>query len=367
MKKTLKSFVSPLFILSVVIPTSLATVYYSKYASGVYLSESQLIIRTPEKQSSSLLGDFLQGAGFTNSQSDAYSVQEYMLSRDAMHRVDDKLRIKEKFSHADIDIFSRFAGIIPDNSYEAFYQYYQNMVEVELDGTSSIITLKTRAFNAEDASQVNKSLLFFSEELVNKLNERARQDMIAFAQTAVDEAEAKAKAASLALAKYQNTVGVIDPEQQSAIPLQQIAKLQDELIATRTQILQVETLSAENPQLPVLRKRAEMLEKEIEKSSAKLTGSPDKSLVSKTVQFNRLALDKEFADRQLASTLTSLEQARAEAQRQQLYVERIAQPSLPDIAQEPYRLRIVVTVFILSLIIWGILSLLVAGVKDHQE
>ena len=89
--------------------------------------------------------------------------------------------------------------------------------------------------------------------------------------------------------------------------------------------------------------------------------------MSKTVQFNRLALDKEFADRQLASTLTSLEQARAEAQRQQLYVERIAQPSLPDVAQEPYRLRIVVTVFILSLIIWGILSLLVAGVKDHQE
>ena len=110
-----------------------------------------------------------------------------------------------------------------------------------------------------------------------------------------------------------------------------------------------------------------MLEKEIDKESGQLTGSPDKSLVSKAVQFNRLSLDKEFADRQLSSALASLEQARTEAQKQQLYLERIAQPSLADVAQEPYRLRIIATVFILGLIIWGILSLLIAGVKDHQE
>lgn len=356
-----------LFLLCVIIPTFAASTYYAKFASDIYLSESQLIIRTPEKQTSSLLGDFLQGSGFVSSQSDAYTVQQYVLSRDAMRRLDEKFAMKEKFSSANIDPVSRFAGVLPDNSYEAFYRYYQKMVEVELDSTSSIIILRSRAFKASDAQEINQQLLTFSEDLVNKLNERARQDMIRFAQNEVTDAESKAKTAALALARYQNTVGVIDPVQQSSIPLQQIAKLQDELISTRTQILQVETLSAENPQLPILHKRAEMLEQEIEKESNKLTGSADKSLVSKAVQFNRLSLDKEFADRQLASTLASLEQARAEAQRQQLYVERIAQPSLPDVAQEPDRIKIVFTVFILGMISWGVLSLLVAGVKEHQD
>jgi capsular polysaccharide transport system permease protein len=366
-KKPFKLLKDKTFLIFVLIPTLTVSIYYAKFASDIYLSESQLIIRTPEKQTSSLLGDFLQGTGFIRSQDDAYTVQKYILSRDAMRELDKKLIVKEKFSSTSIDPLSRFAGVLPDNSYESFYRYYQKMVEVELDASSGIITLRSRAFKANDAQDINQNLLAFSEELVNKLNERARQDMIHFAQKEVDNAEVKAKTASLALARYQNTVGVIDPQQQSAIPLQQIAKLQDELISTRTQILQIETLSAENPQLPVLHKKAEMLEKEIDKESSHLTGSPDKSLVSKAVQFNRLSLDKEFADRQLASTLASLEQARAEAQRQQLYVERIAQPSLPDVAQEPYRMRIVATIFILGTIIWGIISLLISGIKEHQD
>ena len=70
---------------------------------------------------------------------------------------------------------------------------------------------------------------------------------------------------------------------------------------------------------------------------------------------------------QLASALASLESARNEAQRQQVYLERIAQPSLPDVAQEPRRLRSIAATFILGLVAWGILSMLVAGVREHQD
>jgi capsular polysaccharide transport system permease protein len=74
-----------------------------------------------------------------------------------------------------------------------------------------------------------------------------------------------------------------------------------------------------------------------------------------------------FANRQLASALASLEQARNEAQRQQLYIERVAQPSLPDDAMEPRRLRAVLAVFVLGLVAWGVLSLLVASVREHVD
>lgn len=356
-----------LFILCVVIPTLSAIIYYTWIASDVYVSESQLVIRTPDKQSSSLLGDFLQGAGFSNSQNDAYTVQEYILSRDALDKLDKKLAVKEKFSSTSIDRLSRFGGILSDQSNEALHRYYQKMVEVELDTLSSIITLRSRAFQAQDALDINQYLLNTSEQLVNKLNDRARLDMLQFAKGEVDTAEEKAKKAAVALARYQNTAGVVDPENQAAIPLQQIAKLQDELLATRTQVLQIESLTPQNPQLPSLHKRVTMLEKEIEKESAGLTGSTDKSLVNKAVQYSRLTLEKEFADRQLASALASLEQSRAEAQKQQLYVENIAKPSLPDEAQEPKRLRIIATVVVLGVIAWGILSLLVAGIKEHKD
>ena len=93
----------------------------------------------------------------------------------------------------------------------------------------------------------------------------------------------------------------------------------------------------------------------------------ERSLSSKAAEYERLTLDRSFADKQLAVALTSLEQARNDAQRKQLYLERIVQPSLPDVAVEPRRLRGVLATLLLGLIAWGILSLLLAGVLEHHS
>ena len=246
------------------------------------------------------------------------------------------------------------------------HRYYQKMVGVQLDPVSSIAIVTVRAFSADEAQKINKHLLEMGEALVNQLNERGRQDMIRFAANEVSEAEKKAKVASLTLARYRNEKGVIDPEKQSAIPLQQIAKLQDELIATKSQLAQLQMLTKENPQIPVLKKRIQMLETEIELETGRVAGG-GRSLASKAVEFQRLALEKEFADKQLAIALASLEQARNEAQRKQLYLERIAQPSLPDAAMEPRRIRSILATVMLGLIAWGVLTMIVAGAREHMD
>jgi capsular polysaccharide transport system permease protein len=40
---------------------------------------------------------------------------------------------------------------------------------------------------------------------------------------------------------------------------------------------------------------------------------------------------------------------------------------LPDVAQEPHRLRGILATFVLGLVAWGILSMLLAGVREHQD
>jgi len=206
-----------------------------------------------------------------------------------------------------------------------------------------------------------------SEARVNQLNTRGRQDLINFAQQEVADARRRALEASLLLADYRNKKGVIDPERQTAIPLQQIAKLQTELLAAKTQLAQVMLLAQENPQIPSLKQTVAMLEKEIAQESAKVTGDTKQSLASKAADFQKLAMNKEFADKMLAGALTTLEQARTESQRQQLYLERISQPSLPDAALEPRRVRGVLTAFVLGLLFWGIAAMVIAGVKEHQH
>ncbi len=74
--------------------------------------------------------------------------------------------------------------------------------------------------------------------------------------------------AALALAQFRNASGIIDPEKQAAVQLQMISKLQDELIGSRMQLLQLRAMAPENPQIPVLQARIAGLSRQIDSSSA---------------------------------------------------------------------------------------------------
>lgn len=358
--------VSRLFLLTVVLPTALSATYFGLLASDVFVSESRFVVRSPQRQTAMGLGAILQSAGFSRSQDDTYTVHDYILSRDALRQLEQSLSISKAFGHQNVDIFARFAGIDPDNSFEALHRYYQNHVKLEVDSASSIMVLRTSAFDALLAKDMNERLLDMSERLVNALNQRGREDMIRFALSEVTAAEELARQATLAVAAFRTRMGVFDPDRQSALQLQLVSKLQDELIATRTQIAQVRLLASENPQIPGLEKRLEALRKEIDAETGKVAGS-GRSLSSQSVEYERLALNRVFADKQLSAALASLEQARNDAQRKQFYLERIVQPVLADSAVEPRRLRSILATLVLGLVAWGILSMLLAGVREHQD
>ena len=354
-----------LFKLTVVAPTTVALLYFGLIASDQYVSESHFVVRSPEKQTPMGFGAVLSSvAGFSKSLDDTYSVHDYIRSRDAMSAVNAVIDLRKVYGSA--DWFGRFNPIGLDGSNEALHHYYQKKISVELDSTSSISVLTVRAFSADEALRINESLLRQGEQLVNQLNNRGRRDLIQFAQSEVTNAEGKAKLAAKALSDYRTLKGVLDPEKQSSIQLQQISKMQDELIATRTQLAQIESLSPENPQIPALRTRIASIETEIRNETNKVAGG-NVSLARKAGEYQRLALEREFADKQLASAMTSLEQARNDAQRKQLYLERTVQPSKPDVAVEPKRLRGIFSTMILGLVAYGILSMLLAGVREHQD
>jgi capsular polysaccharide transport system permease protein len=358
--------INSLFLLIVVLPTVLACLYFGVFASDVFISESRFVVRSPQKQSTTGLGAILQGAGFTRSQDDTYTVNDYILSRDALQQLEQSFQLSKAYGSVHVDRISRFAGIDPDNSFEAFHRYYQKHVNLVVDGVSSITVLRTSAFAAADAHRMNEKLLELSEKLINQLNERGRQDMIKFAASEVAAAEQTAKAATMAVSQFRTQKGVFDPERQSTLQLQLVSKLQDELIATKTQLAQVREIARDNPQISSLQKKLDTLQAEISAETAKVAGG-ERSLSSKSADFERLSLERAFADKQLATALTSLEQAKNEAQRKQLYLERIVQPNLPDMAVEPRRLRSILATFVLGMVAWGVISMLVAGVREHRQ
>jgi capsular polysaccharide transport system permease protein len=239
-------------------------------------------------------------------------------------------------------------------------------VSVDYDTVSSISVLRVRAYTAADAQRINAQLLEMGERLVNTMNIRSRQDLIQVAEQEVRLAEERAKVAASALSSFRVSRQVFDPDRQSAIQLQGVVKLREELMTAQAQLDQVRRVSPGNPQVPGLEARVRDLRKAIDEENARVLGR-DSGLSSKSAAYDRIALEKLFAERQLAGALAALDTARNEAARKQLYLERLVQPHLPDKAAEPRRLRSVLTVLAMGLMLWGITSLVIASVREHTD
>jgi len=358
-------FTNKLLLVTVVLPTLLAATYFSFVASDIYISESRFIVRGSQHNTQpGLLGTLLQGSTLSRSLDDTQAVHDYILSRDALKELIQKQGLADAYKRHDIDFLNRFGALGFNGSFESLHKYYERRISVDVDSTSSIAVLRVSAFTAQDARRINESILGMSERFVNELSERARRDIVRFATAEVTDAERRAESAAVALAVFRAEKSVMDPERQSAAQLMQIAKIEDQLIATKTEIAELRASSPQNPQLPALQTRRDVLEKEISDQLGRVTGYGG-SLSAKAAGYMHVALERDFAEKQVAAAMAFLENARNEAQRQQLYLERIVQPNLPDYALEPKRLRSVVVVFVLGMMAWGVLSLLAAGVREH--
>lgn len=361
--------VNKLFLLFVVIPTLVSSLYFGLIASDVYISQSRFVIYNPQNPASSGggLSTLLQGAGLSSSSYGVYAAHDYILSRDALTELQRTLGYRRMVSNPDIDVFNRFGGWVwYDTSFENLFKYYSHMVGDEVDTTSNISTLTARAYTAKDAQAINSELLRLAQQLVVRLNARANEDAVRFYKQQVADAEAKVQTTALALSRYRNTSKVFSPEPQANLQAQLVSKLQDQLIARQVELGQLQMASPSNPRVPLLKKGIAEIEQQIRKQTGAIVGAPS-SLASKSVDFEKLTLQKTFAEKDLAAAIASLEQARIQAQKQQLFIETVVTPNLPDEALEPRRLRGVLATLVVGLLLWGVFSVIFAGIREHHD
>lgn len=355
------------FVVTVLLPSLVAGLYFGLVASDVYISESRFVVRSPQRPAQGGLGALLQGTAFSRSQDDTYSVHDFIRSRDALAELEGKLQVRQRYADPMIDAVNRFAPMSWfDNSFEALHRHYLKHVSIEYDTVSSISVLRVRAYAPEQSKAINEQLLEMGERLVNNMNTRSRQDLIKVAEQEVRVAEERAKGAASALSSFRADRGVFDPDRQSNIQLQSVSRLRDELLTAQSQLDQVRRVSPSNPQVAGLEQRAAALKRALDEENARVLGRSG-GLSSKSPAFDRLTLEKSFADRQLAGALGALDSARSEAARKQLYLERLVQPNLPDSAVEPRRTRSIITVFVVGLILWGVMSMVLSSIREHSH
>lgn len=360
--------ISKLFLWVVMVPTGLSILYFGFIASPVYISESRFVIYTPNEQvSSSGLAGLLSSLGGSNSTSAAQMVQSYVNSWDAMMALNKRFNLRKVYANDRIDIFDRFGGIFhPYHSDVKLLNYYRSMVSDNLDSANGISALRVSAYSPKNAQKINTFLLNKSQAIVNQLNARARAKSVEYAHKDVARAEDKLRQATLALARYRNQHAVFSPPAQSSLKLGLIAKLEAQVISQKAQLQALQEQAPNNPQIPVIESGIAGLKKEIGNEKGKVTGN-SASLATKDIRFEHLTINQQLAQKLLEAAFTSLQQARVTAQKQALYLETISRPNLPDAAQEPKRLEGIAATLIIALMIWGVLFIVIGGIKEHHD
>jgi capsular polysaccharide transport system permease protein len=350
------------FAVTVLLPTLLGGLYAFVIAADVYVSETQFWVRGNRQAQPSVLGGLLGAAGVSTSAEEALAVQAYVRSHDAVRDLDTRVGLREIYTRPEADWWGRLAE---EASLERLVEFHRRMVEVRHDERSGITSLRVHAFRADDARRIAEALLELSEDLVNRLSQRSMEDTLRLARSELAMAEQRAREAREALDRFREATRELDPAQAGATVRGIVAALEGQLAQLRAEIGQKSTfMRPDTPALAALRSRAEAIEQEVVRERARLAGESG-AIAGMIGGFERLTLQRDFADRGLASAFASLEQARVEAQRQQLYVVRVVQPRSPEEALYPRRWLVLASVAAAALLAYGIGLLSIAAVRDH--
>ena len=132
----------------VVLPTLVAGAYLWGMATDSYESVSMFSIQAAENRPSVAMESLIGMAGVSSTSRDTLAARDYVLSREMMNALDEKVGLLAHYRSTNIDFFSRLAA---DDSLEEAFEYYQDHVRVTFDSNSSTLTLRVRAFWAEMA------------------------------------------------------------------------------------------------------------------------------------------------------------------------------------------------------------------------
>lgn len=354
------------FFYLAIVPTILFAVYFGLIAADRYEVESRFVVRAPAGAAANQIASIMQGSSIIRSADDAYAVHAYISSRDAVAELAKTLDLPAIFNRSSSDLLWRYPGFLRSANRERLWTHFQRYIDLDFDHTTGISTLRVTAFRPEDARDIATALLDNSEQLINRLSERAQGDTVRTANAEVARLRAEAIQSQEMMTKFRIRESMVDPSKVSAAALETIARLSLEVAQTNAQLNEVQRSAPQSNQITQLKTRISAIEEQITKERQMLAGG-DKSMANRLAEYERLLLEREFAERGFASALTQLEVARLESQRQRLFLERISTPGLPDFPRYPYRLLNTFIAFLLLWLFYRIVARLVEDVRTHAE
>lgn len=348
-------------------PALLAAVYAFGYANDRFQTEARFVIRSSgAAESVNGLGLGVQQILGGPARDEGHVVKDFILSRDALRYLSERMPIREMLQPPEWDPLFQFPGLFSNATQEGAFKHYLRFVRATFQADGGVLILRVEAFSPADAATIATALAEAAEELVNRLNRRPSATMVAAALVEVERSRDRAFQAQEALTAWRTQERMVDPTRMASVYVETIARLVLELAQLRAQISEIQNSAPRSPQLTSLRARATSLAEQVEIERRALVGG-DTGFADLLGAYERLALERTFAERSFESALNGLELARRDTEQHKLFVEQIVQARQADWPLYPKRWLIVAVAFLFNISLLVILRALFLDTKSHVK
>jgi capsular polysaccharide transport system permease protein len=356
-----------LALLMIGLPMLLAALYFSLMAQDRYVSTSVITVRRARGESIDASGLALLLGGGGASQEDVRLLRDYMHSENLLHRLDERFHLRAHYSAPKHDLLYRLAT---DVKREDLAEYWHDRTTVRLDEVSGLLTVQVQAFDPAMAQQLNAALLVESETFVNAISQRIAAEQMRFAQDELQHAEGELDTARAALLDFQTQHGMLDPLADAQATGALAAELRAQLARVESELSTKQTyLNADAAELVTLRAQAAALKLQIERESRLATGTRDdkQALNRLAAEFHMIKARATRAEALQRSALSAVEAMRIETSRKVRNLVVVEPPTRPERAEYPHALASLLTLLLSCLVLYGIVRLTLATVREHRD
>ncbi|WP_299031801.1 hypothetical protein [uncultured Sulfitobacter sp.] len=355
------------FLLFVVVPSAVTGFYLYTVAVDQYASKVGFSVR--REDANSALGVLSGLTSISNSSSsDTDILFEFIQSQKLVLDIDSDLDLRAIWSKPEED----FVFAIPDEaSVEELVDYWNRMVRISYGAGSGLIEVEVLAFDPDDATAISQILFEKSSQMINELSDIARQDSIRYAREELDEALERLKDARAVVTRFRNVNQIVNPEIDIQTQAGLLGNLQNQQAQTLIEIdLLQGTVSNTDPRMVQATRRLEVIENRIAQERRKLgvggTSEDGTAFADLLGDYERLVVDREFAENSYVSALATYDGALAESRRKTRYLAAYMEPTLAETPAYPKRLTLLALVTLFLGLIWSVLVLVAISVRDRR-
>ncbi len=355
------------FVLIVLLPVTASAWYLWARAADQFASSVGFSVRQEDMPPAlALLGGIQRLSGSSSIDTDI--LYEYIYSQELVMQIDRDLDLRAKWSiPPDDPVFA----LPPEGAVEDLMAYWQRMVSLSYDSSTRLIEVRVLAFHPADAQSISTAILDRSAVLVNSLNDVARADSLRHAGAELDAAFNQLVMARQAVTDFRERHQIVDPKVDVGRASGLLASLEDAYARAviDLDLIEQSLTSKKEAKMVEAARRVGVIEDRIAAERQRVAATApraDPGIATLIAEYERLTIDREFAEGAYLAARTAFHAAEAGARRQERYLAAHVSPTLAETSRFPQRGAMIGVIASFLFMFWAIGTLIFYALRDRR-